>query len=188
MNVKAYYQEGSKLSVWHSNRKNKQRNVTHEESLEGGDTDVSINHWIRRERVFLPSIQIASFGTWWQSEIPPPTVCLVPPQIVKSVTCLDRSMDPTRTKMRALHLKFTFVLEAECLESAIFCCYFFAVYLIRCSFPRGLKVTYCTLLQHVKIFHSGTSSPISPGKMIRQFLISSPILGHELLDFFQGEF
>ena len=56
MNVKAYYQEGSKLSVWHSNRKNKQRNVTHEESLEGGDTDVSINHWIRRERVFLPSI------------------------------------------------------------------------------------------------------------------------------------
>ena len=56
MNVKAYYQEGSKLSVWHSNRKNKQRNVTLEESLEGGDTDVSINHWIRRERVFLPSI------------------------------------------------------------------------------------------------------------------------------------
>ena len=56
MNVKAYYQEGSKLSVWDSNRKNKQRNVTLEESLEGGDTDVSINHWIRRERVFLPSI------------------------------------------------------------------------------------------------------------------------------------
>ena len=96
-------------------------------------------------------------------------------------------MDPTRTKLRALHLKFTFVLEAEWLESAIFCCYFFAVYLIRCSFPRGLKVTYCTLLQQVKIFHSGTSSPISPGKMIRQFLISSPILGHDLLDFFQGE-
>ena len=97
-------------------------------------------------------------------------------------------MDPTRTKMRASHLKFTFVLEAEWLESAIFCCYFFAVYLIRCSFPRGLKVTYWTLLRHFKIFHSGTSSPISPGKMLRQFLISSPILGHELLDFFQGEF
>ena len=56
MNVRAYYQEGSKLSVWHSNRKNKQWNVTLEESLEGGDTDVSINHWIRKERVFLPSI------------------------------------------------------------------------------------------------------------------------------------
>ena len=51
MNVKAFYQQGSKLSVWHTNRKkkNKQWNVTLEESLEGGDADVSINHWIRKE-------------------------------------------------------------------------------------------------------------------------------------------
>ena len=33
-----------------------------------------------------------------------------------------------------------------------------------------------------------TPAPISQGKMIRQFLISYNILGHELLDFFQGEF
>ena len=50
MNVKAFYQQGSKLSVWHTNRKkNKQWNVTLEESLEGGDAGVSINHWIRKE-------------------------------------------------------------------------------------------------------------------------------------------
>ena len=49
MNVKAFYQQGSKLSVWHTNRKNKQWNATLEESLEGGDAGVSINHWIRKE-------------------------------------------------------------------------------------------------------------------------------------------
>ena len=49
MNVKAFYKQGSKLSVWHTNRKNKQRNVKLEEFLEGGDADVSINHWIRKQ-------------------------------------------------------------------------------------------------------------------------------------------
>ena len=43
MNVKAFYKQGSKLSFWLTNRKNKQWNVKLEESLEGGDADVSIN-------------------------------------------------------------------------------------------------------------------------------------------------
>ena len=101
MNVKAYYQ--TRLYAFRLAQQQKKTNwkwkVTLEESLEGGDTDISINYSIRKERVFLPSIKIASFGTRWQFEIAPPTVCLVPPHIVKSVACLDRSKDSTRTKL-----------------------------------------------------------------------------------------
>ena len=61
-------------------------------------------------------------------------------------------------------------LEAEWLDSAIFCCYFFAVYLIQCSFPTGLKVTYCTLLRRVKIFPSSTDQPRKDNKTIMKKL------------------
>ena len=61
-------------------------------------------------------------------------------------------------------------LEAEWLESAIFYCYFFALYLIQCSFPRGLKVTYCTLLRRVKIFPSSTDQPRKDNETIMKKL------------------
>ena len=61
-------------------------------------------------------------------------------------------------------------LEAEWLESAIFYCYFFAVFLLQCSFRRGLKVTYCTLLRRVKIFPSSTDQPRKDNKTIMKKL------------------
>ena len=64
----------------------------------------------------------------------------------------------------------------------LFCCVPYTV-----LFPQRIEgnlLHFITACQNIPL---RTSSPISPGKMIRQFLISSPILGDELLDFFQDE-
>ena len=66
-------------------------------------------------------------NNFWQSEIPPPRVCLVPPRIVKSVQPLDKLMDPTRIKLACFESQLPFVtgsrMVGECnILLLIFCC------------------------------------------------------------------
>ena len=127
MNVKAFYQQGSKLSVWHTNRKkkNKQWNVTLEESLEGGDAGVSINHWIRKETkgdCFCLQFRQQLLGPGDNLKYLLPEFARFPLALLSQYHLWTDWWIQHVKNLRALNLNFPLLLEAEWLESALFCC------------------------------------------------------------------